>query len=540
MKRFIATVLVLMGLVSGSCAQEKISMPYGKDLFFSRGKGSRSLWIWNTIDILRKPGERDALLQFIKKPHGTDPEINNLYFNANVNFLRSEKLREAFIDLIVRAHKQGVTVQYLAGHAAWAYQNREVLGIIEAVSEFNASLSPEQRLDGVHFDIEPHTLPMWNSDSRLKQRFFQSIKLYGERMRELNPDIVFGIDVPTFWNKDEIRLLAESTDYITLMNYTDNGVFKYKRAKKFLEVADEMGTKIETGVETQGPSEKWGVTPPITFYDEGRELMEARLAHTEKLMGVHESYIGIAIHYYDSYKNFQKERKIIKDTETYPDQPLITIPFLTVPIAVDGKLTEVPDNDGVIALDDSKYVVYEIAPKSWEGLDDFSVIAYIGWTETDLYLGFDVKDDSIVQPFSGEDMVNGDHLELWFDTDYEGDEWQNWISEDDFQLGFSPGNFKDVAPSICLWAPALENVSTLSMIEYSSVKTETGYRAEMKIPFEFFSGMKPVDGTRIRLNIDPSDSDGPNDVQEVLLSSSICRRYGNPRSFRTAIFKRAQ
>lgn len=540
MKKLSILVLLLTNFLCNTVgAQDDYYVPYGRELFNARKNTDRSLWLWESVDVLKHHDKRTALLEFMKNSYEGAPPITVLYLNSNTNFLRSEELREGLIDLISRAHEQGAAVHFLAGHPSWAYQNREVLGIIEAVSTFNNSLPPEARLDGVHFDIEPHTLSMWNTNPGLRKKFFESIKLYSQKMRELNPDIVFAIDVPTFYTKDEIRLLASLTDYLTLMNYTDNGMLMYKRAKRFLEVADELGTKIESGIETQAPSTQWGVTPPITFYDEGRTIMEERLSQAVTLMSKYPSFLGLAVHYYKSYNKLQPERRIIKDTTKYPEQPIIEIPFMQNPVTIDGLLAE-KDNAAHVPLRDKQQIVYTIVPGAWDNSTDFSVDAYLGWTEQGVYLAFDVRDDRVVQEFNNDDMVNGDHIEIWFDIDYEGDEWQNWINEDDYQFGFSPGNFKGIAPSVCKWAPIAIDVPDLTNVLFASRKTDYGYTGEMFIPFAQFESFKPEAGTKIRINIDPSDTDGDNNVQEVLISSSIARQYNNPRSFRTAVFVKTE
>lgn len=530
-------IIIIAGLATAVlahtlCGQDS-GVIYGKKRFFSRAKGTRSMWVWGTHDILRSDREQKGLLNFAKNPHGA-PAITDIYFESGVHYMANEKLRPKLMEFIKTAHKQGACVQFLAGHPSWGHLHSDVYQIMEAISTYNQEVPPESRFDGVHLDIEPHTLPIWDTNPKLKQKFLESIALYGRKMREINPDIVFGIDIPVFWSDEEIQKLAEATDYLTLMNYTDNASAMYRRAKRYLEIADKLGKKVESGIETQESSRRWGVTPPVTFYDEGRDVMEQTLAKAEKLMSVYPSFIGFSVHHYASYKELQKERKIVKDTTVYPSQPIITIPRAKAPVQIDGSLTEW-NGAGQIKIDDLQHVIYQISPNAWQGPDDFSTTAYVFWAQDGFYFAFSVVDDKIVQNFTGDQIVNGDHIELWLDLDYEGDEWKNWADEDDYQFGISPGNFAGVKPSICVWNPGEYDQSRLKAVKYAVKKTGKGYDIKMFIPYTCFDGFEPKPSQKIGINIDPSDTDGGNNQQEVLMSSSICRQYGNPRSFRLAI-----
>ncbi len=509
---------------------------YGKKRFFSRPKGTRSIWVWsNSHSIIEDVDKQRAFFRFLKNPNEISPAVTNVYLDCSRSYLINETFKKQLAILITNAHREGICIQFLAGNPSWSYQNRTVLSIIEAMSRYNQEVPPEARFDGIHFDIEPHTMTMWGKDDRLRDRFLKSVKLYGEKMREYNPDIVFGLDLPIFWNEDEIRIFLEATDYLTLMNYTDNATAMTNRAEKFLRVADKMGKKIESGIETQAPSKQWGVTPPVTFYDEGYEIMENRLTKAEKKMGQYSSFIGFAIHYFESYRTMSRDRVIIRDTQVYPEQPTILIPQRQDPIAIDANLDDWLAA-GTVEINEKKQVIYEITPGRWNGPDDLSCTTYLFWDNETIYMAFDVKDDVIFQKHTGSQMVTGDHIELWFDTNFADDEGQAYTSEDDFQIGISPGDFNTVKPSMTIWLPGDETEFDLTSINYAVAKSDTGYQIEMSIPFSFFHRTAPEEGEHMRINIDPSDTDGPNDDQEVLMSSSVCRIYGNPRSFRRSMF----
>jgi len=534
MKMFLTAVVFLMLIISNSYSQDE--QMTGRERFFSRPHLSRSIWIWGEgIELINNGFARNSFFKFLKNPHGTGKSITNIYLDCKAYYLKDEVWKNKMVKFITQAHSNGICVQFLSGNPAWGYQGYEVTNIINAVSEYNSEQPLESRLDGVHLDIESYTLPVWHTNPKFREKFFESIEKYGELMRNMNPNIVFGLDVPTFWNEQEIEQLLSAVDYLTLMNYTDNASLMGDRAQKFVDVARRMDKKIESGIETQEPSKRWGVDYPITFEDEGWQLMEEILEKVNARLQTSPAFIGFSIHYLESYRKMNKGRKIIKDATVYPDQEIIKIPYVKSSVNIDGNVS---DWDGIekVYVGDKKNLIYEVTKGRWKGPSDLSCYARLAWNEDGLYALFEVTDDKIVQNYTKDQIINGDHIEFCLDTDYESDEYIPYSNDDDYQLGISPGNFSEVRPSIWAFVPSSFEQAKTGQVKYFVKKVSNGYVIEMFFPNGFFGDFKPQAGKKIRLNIDPSDTDTDSNSQEVMLSSSICRQYGNPRTFRLAEF----
>jgi len=534
MKRLISSAIFLL-LVYGNAYSEN-ELITGRDRFFSRPHLSRSIWIWGEgAELLNNSFARGDFFKFLKNPHGSGQAITNIYLDCKTFYLKDENWKKKMVTFIKQAHSNGVCVQFLAGNPAWGHQRYEVINIINAVSEYNSEQPLESRLDGIHLDIEPYTLPIWHTNDKFREKFFESVEKYGELMRNINPNIVFGLDVPTFWNEQETRRLLGAVDYLTLMNYTDNASLMADRAKRFVDIALKMDKKIESGIETQAPSKRWGVDYPITFYDEGWKLMEEILAKVVDKLGSSPAFIGFAVHYLESYRKMNKERKIVKDSTVYPSQETIKIYYAESPIKIDADVSDWKTG-GKVFIGEKENLIYEAVKGNWNGASDLSCHARFAWNEDGLYALFEVLDDKIVQNYVKEQMINGDHIEFWLDTDYESDEALPYATDDDYQIGISPGNFSDVEKSIWVFVPSSFDQSKIKSVEYAVKRTESGYIVEMFYPNGFFDNFTPHAGKKIRLNIDPSDTDSDSNTQETLLSSSICRQYGNPRTFRMGEF----
>lgn len=262
MNRFFIVYCLIstMSILNSSCAQDT-AQPSERP-FFSRPAGTRSIWVWESINILQSKNEQQKFIDLLNTPPGNGAKITNVYFSSNVNFLRSETLKPKFMEFIASLHSHNITFQYLDGSPSWGHQNYDVFTLMDTVKAYNDSVPAEAKIDGIHLDVEPHTLPIWGTNPKFKLKFFESIEKYGKRMREINPSLVFGIDIPTFYTGEEIDRLAAATDYLTLMNYTDNAVLMAKRAQKFYDTANRLNKRVESGIETQPSTPKWGVTPP--------------------------------------------------------------------------------------------------------------------------------------------------------------------------------------------------------------------------------------------------------------------------------------
>jgi hypothetical protein len=217
--------------------------------------------------------------------------------------------------------------------------------------------------------------------------------------------------------------------------------------------------------------------------------------------------------------------------------PDIQAPFVANPPVIDGSLSDWP-NFPCLKVDQGEQVSYG-SPQDWQGSQDLSGEACYAWNNEYLYVAVLVHDDFIVQQFTGDALWKGDHVELWFDTQLQLDFDEETPSDDDFQLGISPGNFAGVPPDIYIWQPALPQEAYQSLVEYAVTRTEDGYAAELKIPASLLNGLRLITGQAIGASFEPSDTDTPDGTeQEMMMSyapqSSI--HWGNPTLWNNLLF----
>lgn len=198
-------------------------------------------------------------------------------------------------------------------------------------------------------------------------------------------------------------------------------------------------------------------------------------------------------------------------------------------IVIDGKLDDWPA-EATFTLDQQAQVVYLASGGQWNGPQDLSAQAWAGWSEAGLYLAFRVHDDRLVQEATDASLWQGDYVEVQLDTRLEQDYSDRQLSDDDYQLGFTPGDFGTHPPARHSWqGPILEE--QLGLIQQAQTRTEDGYILEIFIPQELLAGLDLREGATLGLNINPSDADSPEAPQKLMMSTSPIRSRTDPTTF---------
>lgn len=188
-------------------------------------------------------------------------------------------------------------------------------------------------------------------------------------------------------------------------------------------------------------------------------------------------------------------------------------------VDVDGDLAEWTGRAPAGEWDAAESIVWG-EPK-YSGGEDLGGRCWMGWDGRFLYVAAEVVDDAHRQTMTGEDLWKGDHTMLLVDADREGDRANPHFSNDDFQIGLSPGSFDASADFLFRRAPEAyvyrPQYVQGSGIVVAAKRAERGYTIEAAIPWSFL-GVEPKEGHAIGFDVCPSDTDGEEAVQETLAS----------------------
>jgi hypothetical protein len=215
-------------------------------------------------------------------------------------------------------------------------------------------------------------------------------------------------------------------------------------------------------------------------------------------------------------------------------------------------LTQSPNLDGdfskwesgrMYRLDERAQVV--AGERLWRGPHDLSARVALAWDSSFLYVGVDVVDPDLYQPFFARGIQNGDTFMLTLEAGFR----QNFLAKestgDEYALYFSPGNFAGVEKSIFsdedYLPPRPQTHDYMQEIYTAWKKTRSGYSGDIAIPVTFFEGNKFASGYELGLGfsvmkvirpIRPTDTEN---LERIVLQSKKDHLFrvstGNPSSF---------
>jgi hypothetical protein len=216
------------------------------------------------------------------------------------------------------------------------------------------------------------------------------------------------------------------------------------------------------------------------------------------------------------------------------------------PLKLDGDFSKWQSGP-LYLLEDASQVL--IGANHWKGAEHFSARFGLGWDDSYLYVGVDVTDPELYQPFVGRDIDEGDVIALMLETAFRKNLESTQSGADEYFLQFSPGDFAGVSPSIFSnedYSPErLHPHDYQREIKTAWKKTATGYAGDIAIPVSYFEGGKFSAGYEIGLSLgaqkvmpEPKGGDEGALKRIVLTSKSdplFRPRAGNPSSYQRVV-----
>lgn len=208
----------------------------------------------------------------------------------------------------------------------------------------------------------------------------------------------------------------------------------------------------------------------------------------------------------------------------------VTAAYRSFTITIDGDLSE---------WTTTSYTANETVPyagSGWSGPSDLSATFHLAWDADYLYVAVKRTDDTFVQTSWGRYMYKGDDIEIQLDTDLAGDFYTASMSQDDYQLGLSPGNFGSLDAEVYRWFPrSLE--AWINSADIAAEKDGNGYNLEVKIPWSAF-GLTPTAGSHFGFALSLSDNDTTGvSTWQSMVSNVNTRLAADPTTWGTLILE---
>ena len=237
------------------------------------------------------------------------------------------------------------------------------------------------------------------------------------------------------------------------------------------------------------------------------------------------------------------------------DQHLLTAPKIAGQQVLGGDFSKWQSGK-VYVLNRSSQL--EDGEQWWKGLGQFSARVAFGWDEENLYIGVDVVDPQLYQPFVGRGVEKGDVFRLVFDT---AEEIRAGRPAGMYDLYLSPGNFMGTKPSIycdedffpsrphphdydreirTAWRKTAAGFSGDIVIPASFFDVEFGVGQEIRLSFGAHKTLPPQDALAEDLDqivftskedkLFPVDAQNPATLQEMVLAGSSMREVAKTRA----------
>ncbi|MDB6140702.1 MAG: hypothetical protein JWO94_3774 [Verrucomicrobiaceae bacterium] len=290
----------------------------------SAAEPAAAMWVYHTEALLPEGPERTELFAFCEERH-----IGDLFWATHFQgHGRSQEIaRAAELHAFVKAASaHGLRIHALTGDPSHVLeQNHDrVLERVDAAIEFNHASPEDERLAGVHFDIEPHGLSQWKEATlegkcALLTQFVEVNVKACERLRARAPHMQFGTDI-TFWfdkpgpdsepvypvtfhgvTKDATKHLLDVADNVGIMSYRNtaegkNGIIDL--VTKTITYADTAKGRAYVGVKMAN------IGPPMEgFYGQTEAAMQEALKPVAQVFAGHRGYAGIAYFMYGAYRD---------------------------------------------------------------------------------------------------------------------------------------------------------------------------------------------------------------------------------------------
>ena len=201
--------------------------------------------------------------------------------------------------LIKKLTMNGISAHAMNGASHWVRETGFIYDFLSLVEAYNQGSAPEESFIGVHFDIEPYTLPEWNVyQASLISQWNAIIQEYTEVSSLINLPVSAAVP---FWfyrlGDDLTQTILNNHDHITVMSYRNtisgaNSVVSLLDPLLYTSMAIGGTADIVAGLETVKVNEG----PHISFYGSGSDQLRTSIRQLRNMYQNNPVISGIAVH----------------------------------------------------------------------------------------------------------------------------------------------------------------------------------------------------------------------------------------------------
>ncbi len=277
----------------------------------------RGMYMWDEaiLDAGNSATLVDDLLDFAESH-----DVNRIYFQAE-GHISSAPGRAKLASLVQEADARCIGIDLLFGDTHWYLPgSSSAQSLLTSADQFLDAIAPPALPLRVHYDIEPHAHADWGGKTpeQKTEALSQLVTLYKSLMTmkgQLGGELDIVVAVPRWYDTKSYaqavpyngvarvmhQWVIDTVDGVMIMDYQDTAAGMITDAGTEVAYASSLGTerRVVIGAETGCGN----LEDEITFCEEGSPAMESALTSVSTHFNNSSAFRGVAIHYYDSWKN---------------------------------------------------------------------------------------------------------------------------------------------------------------------------------------------------------------------------------------------
>jgi len=273
----------------------------------------RTVWVWDTQELLLKDEKRRSFFDFCKRKNMKEVffqlQLSHAFDNKGMHVATIE-YRDQTRLFLKEANRNGLKIHGLDGHPSYALleNHPKALSIVVSIIEFNKASRPGERFSGVHFDNEPYLLPEFEGSQKDKilEEFLELNKKCSHLVHSKAKNLVYGIDIPFWLAEPNIIKLCDNIGIMDYRNFAGGHDGMIKHGLDALRHGDTFKKKMYIGVETSNDPGQM-LSDKETFVGMSEEEFESVLKEAEEVFSKYACFTGFAIHHYKSYRVLCKD-----------------------------------------------------------------------------------------------------------------------------------------------------------------------------------------------------------------------------------------
>lgn len=257
------------------------------------------MWLWHTALIASTASD---ILDF-----AAAHAVNAIFLQASSRVPYSD-----YASFIERARGHGIDVEAVNGDPAWALPSgsASVRAFVDWVEAYHQASRPLERFTGLHLDLEPYTLPEWQTDrAALIRGWANAVKTFSQAAQDIGLagtlDVPFWLNTLTLPDSEQPlgSWMVRQVSRIAVMAYRTSALGRggiVSIATPLLHAAQDAHRQAVVAVDTSPTNPPPG-SVQTSFYGLSQRVLDQQLSLVDEALSNEPGYAGHAVNAYEDW-----------------------------------------------------------------------------------------------------------------------------------------------------------------------------------------------------------------------------------------------